>query len=416
MKPSLLFITQQLPYPLTDGGNVRTFRILEGLASRFDVTLVASVRTETDTPAARDAIGRLCREVACVPDVKSTTPGFLARVAGRAVLRGLPMSIAYNYNTHLHRAASEKVRERRFDVIHCNHLDAVQHVPRGVQGIPCVLDTHNLLFELYEKAARFESALGRRFFQRLEAGRLEAYERRTFAAMDGLLVCSEREAAVMAGWGLRAQVVPNGVDCGYFAPPREGYAGNPPVLVYTGAMGYAPNADAALDFIRHTLPILRTRVPGVRFVVVGKNPTETLLDAGRRNTDVTVTGTVADVREYVYGARIFVVPLRMGAGTRLKVLEAFALGIPAVSTSIGAEGIDYEEGRHLLIADSPGAMADAVCRLLEDAGLYQRLSSESRALALSRYDWHAVCRGLLSGYDTFTPSARTTDVAVNPKN
>jgi glycosyltransferase involved in cell wall biosynthesis len=153
----------------------------------------------------------------------------------------------------------------------------------------------------------------------------------------------------------------------------------------------------------------------VRFVVVGKNPTEALREAARRNHDVTVTGTVPDVREHVHGARVFVVPLRMGAGTRLKVLEAFALGIPAVSTSVGAEGIEYEAERHLLIAETPGEMAEAICRLLEDTQLARRMSLESRALALSRYDWKAVGQRLLAEYESAPASAGTTNVAVDTK-
>jgi sugar transferase (PEP-CTERM/EpsH1 system associated) len=417
MKPSLLFISQQLPYPLTDGGNVRTFKILEALAARYAVTLVASLREGTDREKALDAVIPLCKEVVCVADVKSRRPFFLARAAVRALRRGLPLSIAYNYNPALLRASREALLTGRFQVVHFNHLDAVQHAPGDEHRVRRVLDTHNLLFELYQKSARFESSRGRRVLQRLEARRLLAYERRTFLQMDRVLVCSRREADAIEAWGLadRTQVVPNGVDCEYFAPPLREYADNPPVLVFTGAMSYGPNADAAIHFIGHTLPLLRTRVPGVRFVVVGKNPTEELLEAGRRHPDVTVTGTVADVREYVHAARIFVVPLRMGAGTRLKVLEAFALGIPAVSTSVGAEGIDYEEERHLLIAETPAAMANAVCRLLEDAELARRMSLESRELALSLYDWNAVGQRLLAEYSFVPVSVGTEDVAVDTK-
>lgn len=401
MRPSLLFISQQLPFPLTDGGNVRTYKILEALASRYEITLIGSLRKEGDRQEALGAMSRLCKEIVCVPDVKSTSLVYSVGVIARGLRTGLPFSIAYNFNPHVLEAVTDKLVSARFDFVHLNHLDAVQHLPPGLSGFRKVLDTHNLLFELYEKAARFESSALKRRFKAMEAQRLCHYERRAFAQMDGLLVCSQREAELAAGWGLvnHMQVVPNGVDCDYFAPPSTSYAVNPPVLVFTGAMGYEPNADAALHFIRHTLPILRQRVLGIRFVVVGKNPTEELVSESRKHTDVTVTGMVPDVREYVYRSRIFVVPIRMGAGTRLKVLEAFALGIPAVSTPVGAEGIDYEEERHLLVAESPAEMADAVCRLLDDTELYHSLAKESRALALSRYDWKAVGKGLLEGYE-----------------
>ncbi len=405
MKPPLLFISQQLPYPLTDGGNVRTFKILEALASRYAVTLVACLRKDAnrqkDKQKALDAISPLLREIICVEDVKSQNPFFLLRVIARALLKGLPFSISYNFNPHIARAVSGQLRTGKFRFVHCNHLDAVQHLTPGLSGFRKTLDTHNLLYELYEKAAHFENSGFKRWLKRFEAVRLRTYEKKTFSKMDSLLVCSRREAELAGGWGYakRLQVIPNGVDCDFFVPPPKNYTDNPPVLVFTGAMGYGPNADAALHFIRDTMPLLRPRVPGVRFLVVGKNPTAELLISAKDNSDVTVTGMVEDVREYVYGARIFVVPIRMGAGTRLKVLEAFALGIPAVSTPVGAEGIAYEDERHLLIAESAQDMADAVCRLLNQTDLYLNMATEARALAVARYDWKAVGATLLEAYE-----------------
>mgnify|MGYP001206575947 CR=1 FL=1 len=400
MKKTILFVSQQFPYPLTDGGNIRTFKLLEGLAAQYDVCLIASVRSDSDVQEGFQLLKGFCSEVVCVPDVKSRSPLSSIFTVGRALLRNLPLAVAHNFNRHIQREVNVHRARKEFWAIHMNHLDTVQYFSReGTEKT--VLDSHNLLHLFYAKAASIERSLWKRTLLRLEAWRMRRYEFRVFEALDNVVVCSELEKHHLAGISGtdRVRVVPNGVDCTYFHPPQKGYERNPATVVFTGAMGYSPNSDAAVYFIREVMPILRKKSQGIRFAVVGRDPPAELVALGRQWTDVLVTGKVPDVREHVWGARIFVVPIRKGAGTRLKVLEAFAMGIPTVSTSVGAEGIEFTPEQDLLLADDPASMADRIVELLQNPGRCEALGKRAMALARSRYDWKAVTEGLLEGYE-----------------
>jgi len=408
VKKAVLFVSQQFPYPLTDGGNIRTFKLLEGLAAQYDVCLITSVRSDSDIQEGLQVLKGCCSEVVCVPDVKSKSPLSSIFTLGRALLRNLPLAVAHNFNPHIQREVNVRRARKEFRAIHMNHLDTVQYFPLEGMAEKTVLDSHNLLHLFYAKAASIERSLWRRNLLRLEAWRMRRYEFRVFAALDNVVVCSELEKSHLGEiFGTdKVHVVPNGVDCAYFHPPQRGYERNPATVVFTGAMGYSPNSDAAVYFIREVMPILRKKTHGVCFVAVGRDPPAELVALGRQWTDVIVTGKVPDVREYVWDARIFVVPIRKGAGTRLKVLEAFAMGIPTVSTSVGAEGIEFTPEQDLLLADDPASMADRIVELLQNPARCEALGKRAIALARSRYDWKAVTAGLLEGYERWATPRR----------
>jgi glycosyltransferase involved in cell wall biosynthesis len=194
--------------------------------------------------------------------------------------------------------------------------------------------------------------------------------------------------------GTPMRVVPNGVDTDFFRPStgREDPAG----LLFTGAMNYAPNADGVLHFCTEILPAIHAAIPETSLAVVGRNPPPRIQGLG---TDkIAITGTVRDVRPWMHRAAVFVVPLRVGGGTRLKILEALACGRAVVSTALGCEGLDVTDGEDILIADTPAAFADAVVRCLRDPGLRQRLGSRGRTLVERRYRWDAIGRGLSDFY------------------
>lgn len=416
MKKSILFVSQRFPYPLTDGGNIRTFKILQALSARYDVSLVASRCGDASVEDSLRSVRDICVDAVCVPDVKSRRPAHMARVAARSLSRGIPLAVAFNHNPHIEREYRTRVDSGKFRWIHLNHLDTAQYLDGGTGGARVALDSHNLLYKFYAKISAHGGNPLVKLASRVEAMRMKAYEFAVFRKVDRLLVCSgvEREALRGHGIGESVLVVPNGVDCGYFHPPADGYADNPPTVVFTGVMGYPPNADAAAHFIRDVMPLLRPMVPGVRFLAVGKDPPESLIQLGREHADVTVTGSVPDVRAHVWGSSVFAVPIRMGAGTRLKILEAFAMGIPAVSTSLGAEGIEYRDGSDILIADDPAAMARAIRSLFGDPALRAKLSASALRLAHGTYDWNTVGERLLEAYDSpsAAPSGAGTGEAV----
>jgi glycosyltransferase involved in cell wall biosynthesis len=264
-----------------------------------------------------------------------------------------------------------------------------------------VLDEHNIEYELLGRLHRGERSTLRRAQYRLEEHKVRRFERSSWGRVDGVAVTSEREEVIVRRHapGTSTAVVPNGVDLEYFSPGddevKEGE------IVFTGLMTYRPNLDGARYLVDDVLPRVRARHPGATVTIVGR-VYDADLDALRR-PGVTVTNWVDDVRPYVRRASVVVAPLRMGGGTRLKVVEGLAMAKPMVSTTIGCEGIDVRPGEHLLVADAPDDFADAVARLLRDRALCHRLGVAGNRLALAHYSWEGAVDQLDELYDRLTP-------------
>lgn len=245
---------------------------------------------------------------------------------------------------------------------------------------------------------------GAAFYSLLQWWKLLRYEAKVCRTFDRVIAVSEadREALNRLVPGLEAKVVPNGVDVDFYVnftpegPPMPGWS--PHALVFTGKMDFRPNVDAALWFAREILPRVREKFPEARFYVVGRNP-HPRLKAIMGREDVVVTGYVEDVRPYLAFASVFVVPVRMGGGTRLKILEAMAMKKAVVSTTIGAEGYPFKHGLHLLLADEPEAFAGAICHLLSSEAERTGLGEEAFKLVNERYRWEHIIKALKDTYE-----------------
>ena len=224
--------------------------------------------------------------------------------------------------------------------------------------------------------------------QWLKARRFERAECRRF---DAVVAVSREDAELMRREYGVAEVadVPTGVDIDYFRPTGAETV-EPHGLVFTGSMDWLPNEDAIQFFTREILPLVRERVPQVKLTVVGRKPYASLLELAGRDPSIVVTGRVEDVRPYMERAAAYVVPIRVGGGTRLKIYEAMAMEKPVVSTTVGAEGLPLRDGEDLLLADTPRAFADAVVRVLEDAEFARRLGARAAAGVRERFGWERV--------------------------
>jgi glycosyltransferase involved in cell wall biosynthesis len=228
----------------------------------------------------------------------------------------------------------------------------------------------------------------------LMAWKHRRFVRRLDADCAGFFVASEREAAVLSAitaHAARIAVVPNGVT---LTEQPDGSLRDPHRLIYSGSPIYAPNRDAVAFFAADILPRIRARVPDAWLAVTGKTEGVALNDLSKTN-GITFTGWLSDIRAYVATSRVCVVPLRQGGGTRLKILEAMALGTPVVATTKGAEGLDMTNGEDILIADDPEAFADATSRLLTDDTLHARIAARARETVATRYDWETISAEML---------------------
>jgi glycosyltransferase involved in cell wall biosynthesis len=289
--------------------------------------------------------------------------------------------------------------EKRFDLIVCDFLFPAVNLPRTLP-CPAVMFTHNVESEIWRRHAETKTSLPAKLLYGAQYRRMRRYESAQLARFDGVLAVSDADRQTFARIYPGAvrepiHVVPTGVETGFFAPATPASPEKGREIVFTGSMDWLPNEDAMLYFCDKVLPIIRAEEPAVRLSIVGRAPTPAVSKLGEIYRDAArVTGRVDDVRPYIAEAGVYVVPLRIGGGTRLKIFEAMSMAKAVVSTGVGAEGLPVEDGRHVLIADEPNTFARAVVRLLRDVGRRRELEAAARALVVERYDWSSVAGAL----------------------
>ena len=411
MKRSILIIAPFLPWPADFGGAARIYHLARELAREHTVTLVAPATAAEH--AAVTTLGALC-DVTAVPAVWTAR-----QPAGRAKrlrqARSLGSQRAYlevsGYDARMQAVIERLFLTRRIDLVQFELPQAALYpLPRSV---PTVFNAQNIEHELLRRVARESTGLARRAFNLAEARKVAAVERRVWRAATVCVATSTGDAETISRLsGTPTRVVPNGVDAAFFGEARRDPA-PAPLLVFTGAMRHAPNADGARWLIERVLPRVRLLVPGAQVAIVGADPPSDVLAMAA--TDVMVTGRVDDVRPWLGRAAVAVVPLRAGGGTRLKILEAFAAGVPVISTTLGAEGLDVADGEHLLLADTPDAFAVAVARVVRDPPLRARLSDAARALVAAHYDWTRIAPRLMAAHDLAVERFVRTSSSLTPR-
>jgi sugar transferase (PEP-CTERM/EpsH1 system associated) len=383
----ILIVSPHMPSPPTWGFAIRIHQMVRWLAVRDEVTVLCFLREgQAEHAADLRLLGARVHTVpAPVTRTLSKRAAQLASVASRSSYASRML-----YAPAMQSAMTELVAQQRFDVvqIESSHMSCY-----AVGAVPAlVLDEHNLESEVFQRMCRAERSLPRRLFNGLEYRKVRREELRCWRRFDGCILTSERESTTVHQRvpSVTTAVVPNGVDLEYFHPSPQ--PAIPDSLVFTGLMRYRPNLDAVQYFVREVLPLLQRVRPGVRLTVVGSDvPAELARLAG---PSVVITGRVPDVRPYLAAAAAVVVPLRMGGGTRLKVLEALAMGRAVVSTSIGCEGLRTEDGVHLLTADDPRSLAERILLVLSTPSLAEELGRRGRLLVEASYGWEMVVDGL----------------------
>jgi glycosyltransferase involved in cell wall biosynthesis len=304
------------------------------------------------------------------------------------------MALRLASEAYARRLAAWLARES-FDVVHVEGIELAPYlgVVEAAQPRPLIVfDDHNCEYLLQQRVFLTDLRIPARWpgaaYSLVQWRRLRRYEAQACRRADRVLAVSEADAAALQRLvpGLDVVVVPNGIDTrAYFPSPGSSIS----TLVFTGTMDFRPNVDAVLWFAREVLPRIRAEVPETRLVVVGQRP-HRRLDALWKDPAVTLTGWVEDTRPYIADAAVYVVPLRMGGGTRLKLLEAMAMGKPMVSTRLGAEGYPVTHGRELLLADTPADFAAAVVALLRSPEQQAELGRVARAFVERWYDWRVI--------------------------
>jgi glycosyltransferase involved in cell wall biosynthesis len=400
----ILFLSSWFPYPPDNGARIRTFNLLRQLARRHEIALLSFIQDEGVKQSELDAVSSFCRVLGTVPQrhFQPSRPQALFRL-----LSMRPRSLAETYSPQMAALVRDALHQHPFDLIIASEIGP------GLDTAPYIIDADTLprviedleLSMIWNKI-RAQNTWAGQVRHKLTWLKLRHYAARLLRRVDGCTVASEQERILLQNIVSDFEplaVIPNGLDLARY---RDGWGPPAPdTLVFPGALTYQANFDAMFFFLKEVFPLVRARKPGVTLRITGRTdgvPVHRLPAEG----SVVFTGYLEDVRPVVAQSWVCVVPLLTGGGTRLKILEAMALGTPVVSTSKGAEGLEVTPGHDILIADEPAEFADAVLRLLSDETLRARLSANGQKLVRERYGWDQIgekldhfLRQVVQGYE-----------------
>jgi glycosyltransferase involved in cell wall biosynthesis len=384
----ILTLALGVPFPPIGGGLTRTYHLLKALSAEHDVTLAAFTygepREEPSYPVQIEPIPWQWSDL--YREMTGADADAARRAYERLTFEGPDPWFASVVDPVAMEEALARILRVRPDLVLLEGSPLARFLPALPPGVPCVLDFFDVHSVVARRAVESASAADRVAAVR-EAERTLAFERRAVERCAGCLAVSEEDAAaVRTLLGARqVHVVPNGVDTSYFMPSAGAVENG--ALLFTGRMSYEPNADAAIYFAEEVLPLIRRDCPHARFHVVGAAPPQRV--SALASDVVVVHGRVDDIRRYFWNAEVVVVPVRAGGGTRLKVLEAAACAKAIVSTSLGVEGLAFEDERDILVADSASALAAAVATLLRHSARRDALGAGAQTAA-RHYDWTAI--------------------------
>ena len=386
----ILFVHKRLLFPSDNGGKIRTLNTVRHLARWHDVTYLCNERPE-DAPYV-DAMKALGVRLVTLP--WNETPRWTFRFYGelfRNLFSLYPYNVDKNYDPALRAKIQELLRNEDFDLLICDFVQMSRNV-LGLDGPPKLLFQHNVEAEIFERHAATDRGWLRRWYMGRQAAKMRRFEAGAGREFARVVAVSRRDAAEYRkryGWD-HVDVIDTAVDTEFFHPMESAEIIDGRV-VFVGSMDWLPNIDGMEWFVRRIWPLVLKRIPTAALQIVGRNPPATIR-AFDGTSNVEVTGTVDDVRPYLAGAAVVVVPLRIGGGTRLKIYEALAMEKAMVSTHLGAEGLPLEHERHLLLHDEAQKFAAAVVRLIEDGELRGRLAKEARRFVVDNFRAEVVAR------------------------
>ena len=381
---NVLVLTSRFIWPLTDGGAIRDFNLLRETSRHHEVHLLCFLSNPKDRENF-DALKPYCRSITGIElergKFMSAANALLGTVGSRPF-------ILREYSRRAMASAIESLAAKeRIDVIHAHFLHMGQYA-ENKNGAAFVLDVHNLEHVLWKRlAGRLRNPL-KRAFAEIQAGKLAAWERSVAAATDVTVTLSEEDRIEFerVAPGAEVAIVPNGVDLEFWHPYEN--AVEPGSIIYFGNLAWLPQADAVISFVNETMPRIVSRVPHAKLYIVGNNPPDSIYRLA--NERIVVTGYVEEIRDYIARAAAVVMPLRIGAGTKHRILQALAMKKAIVASPVAAEGMDLTHAVNVMIADDPDAFAGRIVELLENAGLREKLGGNGLKLMRERYGWTGI--------------------------
>ncbi len=396
----LIWFSHFIPYPPRGGAHQRSFNLLRAAAARFETTLVAINHEGHPPDRLADYVTDLkgfCRDILVweLP-FRWRGPAWWLRF-GMNLPGRYPFGCRARWSPQLAARWQNVLEKNPGALIHFDSIDLAPYFPPAT-AFRKVLNHHNCESAMARRRAQLEPSFLKRKLLEIEASKIEGLEKQLCAQFDVNLTVSQLDAQALGAHdpGARYRVVENGTDTTFFVPSPD--PPEPESIIFSGSLGWYPNQSAIRFFDQAIWPIIKQRRPKARFYVAGQTPPPSLVAWAQRDPNITLVANPEDMRPWAARAAVFVCPILDGGGTKLKILDALAMGKAVVSTTVGIEGLNLKDGDHLLVADSPSDFANHVLRLIDDPALRQKLSASGRAAVEREYSWEAIGRHLEEAY------------------
>jgi len=393
----ILIISPFLPYPPDDGEKIRVFNLIKRIATRHEISIVAFIYSPQEEQFVPE-LKKYCSQVETVVRKDQTKLAKLYALI-QSLVSGEPFDSKYAFDKEMKEIIKRLVLAEPYDVVQIEHTFMAPYInviPKS-SGAKMIIVIHNIGFIQFERMFKVEKKLSTKTRSFLNWILMRRWEVKFLQNFHKCITVSSSNKQILNSKNPKLDIsaIENGVDVKKYRPlPSNSDSKN---IMFIGYMDYIANHDAVLYFYNEIFPIIKKQIPSSKFFIVGKDPKKKIKELAK-DKNVIVTGYVDDIRPYYQDCDILAVPLRAGGGTRLKILEAMALGRPVISTSIGCEGLDVIDGQHLLIADNPKQFAEKTVNLLTDKVLYHRIVEQARKLVETRYDWDVIAAQLLEVY------------------
>jgi polysaccharide biosynthesis protein PslH len=405
----ILWVSHIIPYPPKSGVHLRSYNLLRAVATQHEVDLVAFVQEpwlEIFYASREEAIAdcerhllQFCRSVRFLGIEKFARPLGKVRTALEGLFFPQCYTIRWLQGDAAGRVFADLSRNSTYDLVHFDTLSLAPFRPI-FSRVPATLGHHNVESQILQRRAQNEGNWLKRLYFIQESRRVRSYEARVAQSFTRHIACSELDCERLRTIAphISAVAIPNGVDVEYFRP--SAVATKNKSLIFVGSLNWYPNVDAVLFLLREVWPILQARVPDVRLDIVGSAPPASVLRLASSLTNVRVHGFVDDVRPLIEDAAVYVCPIRDGGGTKLKLLDAFAMEKCVVAHPISCEGIEVISGRHVLLAETASAFADSIQAVLENQALRERIGNAARELVVNRYSFAQIGAQLCAEFDS----------------
>lgn len=389
---NILFVSITVPYPAVDGGRIRVLNLLKQLVNQGDNLTFVALKTKNSDFEGIEYLRNLGIDAHLV-ESDSSKSGLLYH----AFFHRKPFTVAKYCSSDFTRKLQKLIQKKNFDIVHFEMLHGGQYLDDLPNKIPTLLSLQNIDSVIWRRLAEYSKSRIQKKLYRQQARTFSRYEKNMYPKFNTVACVSEIDADIVSQICPQANIdiVSNGVDIQLYEPKYGQEKEN--ILVFTGSMDWLPNEDAALYFNQKVFPLIKQNIKDAKFYIVGSNPTDNVLELGRKE-DVIVTGEVEDIKPYIAQATVYVVPLRIGGGTRLKILEALAMGKAVVSTSVGAEGLNLSDGKNIFKVDKTENFAEITTKLMKNQNLRKQIGMAGRKFVEEEYSWSKIGKKLKEVY------------------